>query len=284
MTNRDPFQSDLMRIPPSTSGESHTPKLMTQAMKSVLAVDEPPPFTVENAHGSSPLVLICDHAGKRIPRSLGDLGLPSSELERHIAWDIGAAAVGSHLSKLLDAFFIRQAYSRLVIDCNRPLDAAGSIVARSEATDIPGNTGIDEASRHARARDVFHPYHDRITEELNRRHRENRPAILISVHSFTPSYLDVARPWHIGMLYGNDARIAKRLLARIREEGQWNVGDNEPYAVTATTDFAIPVHGESRGLPHVGLEIRQDLIKGESGQREWSERIAAWLRMIPASL
>lgn len=258
--------------------------MMIEPMNSMLAIDEPPPFTIENAEGSSPLVLICDHAGKRIPRSLGDLGVARSELERHIAWDIGAAGVGSHLSKILDAFFIRQTYSRLVIDCNRPLDAAGSIVARSEATDIPGNIGIDEAERRARAREIFHPYHDRITGELNRRQRESKPAILISVHSFTPSYLDVARPWHIGMLYGNDARVAKLLLARIREESQWNVGDNEPYAVTATTDFAIPVHGEARGLPHVGLEIRQDLIADESGQREWAERIAAWLQTIPATL
>ena len=256
---------------------------MTEPVGPVLAADEPPPFIIENANGSSPLVLICDHAGKRIPRSLGDLGVASAELERHIAWDIGAAGVGSHLSKILDAFFIRQAYSRLVIDCNRPLDTAGSIAARSEATDIPGNVGIDEASRRARARDIFHPYHDRIAEELDRRERKNKPAILISVHSFTPSYLDVTRPWHIGMLYGDDARIAKLLLARIREEGQWNVGDNEPYAVTPTTDFAIPVHGEARGLPHVGLEIRQDLIADESGQREWAERIAAWLRILPAT-
>ena len=254
---------------------------MTETGKTLLAVDEPAPFTVENADGSSPFVFICDHAGKRIPRSLGDLGVASSELERHIAWDIGAAGVGSHLSKLLDAFFIRQTYSRLVIDCNRPLDAAGSIVARSEATDIPGNVGIDESSRRARAREIFHPYHDRIAAELNRRKRENRRAILISVHSFTPSYLDAARPWHIGMLYGNDARVARLLLARIRGEGQWNVGDNEPYAVTATTDFAIPVHGEARGVPHVGLEIRQDLISDESGQRVWAERIAGWLGTLP---
>jgi predicted N-formylglutamate amidohydrolase len=250
--------------------------------KTLLADDEPAPFTIENAHGSSPFFLICDHAGQRIPRALGDLGVSASERERHIAWDIGAAAVGSHLSSLLDAFFIRQTYSRLVIDCNRPLAAAGSIVTRSETTDIPGNIGIDESARDVRAHEIFRPYHDRIVEELETRWRENKSTILISVHSFTPSYHGVARPWHIGMLYGNDARVAKLLLARIREEGEWVVGDNEPYAVTATTDYAIPVHGEARGLPHVGLEIRQDLIARECGQREWAERIAAWLRAIPA--
>lgn len=252
--------------------------------KCLLAADEPPPFCVENADGSSPFALICDHAGKRIPRALGDLGVAAADLNRHIAWDIGAAGVGSHLSRRLDAFFIRQTYSRLVIDCNRPLDAPGSIVARSEATDIPGNIGIDEPSRRARARAIFHPYHDRIAEELDRRRDENRSTILVSVHSFTPSFLDVSRPWHIGMLYGKDSRVATRLLARIREEGQWHAGDNEPYAVTVATDYAIPVHGEARGLPHIGLEIRQDLIADEANQRKWAERIAAWLETIPALL
>ncbi len=248
----------------------------------LLAADEPAPFTIENAHGSSPFFLICDHAGRRIPRALGDLGVSAGDRERHIAWDIGAACVGTHLSALLDAFFIRQTYSRLVIDCNRPLSAAGSIVTRSENTDIPVNVALPEAARRARAREIFQPYHDRIADELNRRELENKPTILISVHSFTPAYLGVARPWHIGTLYGNDARVAKLLLTRIRKEGEWQVGDNQPYAVTATTDYAIPVHGEARGLLNVGLEIRQDLITDAAGQRAWAERIATWLRTIRA--
>ena len=252
--------------------------------QTLLAADEPAPFTIENANGSSPFLLICDHAGRRIPRALGDLGVSAGDRERHIAWDIGAASVGSHLSTILEAFFIRQTYSRLVIDCNRPLSAPGSIVTRSETTDIQGNVDLPESARRARAHEIFQPYHDRIAEELNRRELENKPTILISVHSFTPSYLGITRPWHIGMLYGNDARVAKLLLTRIREEGEWNVGDNQPYAVTVTTDYAIPVHGEARGLLNVGLEIRQDLIKDAAGQREWAERIAAWLRAIPVSV
>ena len=194
-------------------------------MDRLLAPDEPAAFSLGGEGGRSPFVLICDHAGKRIPRALGDLGVAVGERERHIAWDIGAAGVASRLSELLDAFFIRQTYSRLVIDCNRPLDVAGSIVTRSELTDIPGNVDIDDASRLLRAREIFHPYHDRIVAELNRRFEAKLPAILVSVHSFTPVYLGKSRPWHIGMLYGRDARIAKILLDRIRAEGEWNVGE-----------------------------------------------------------
>ncbi|HEX4479465.1 MAG TPA: N-formylglutamate amidohydrolase [Rudaea sp.] len=253
-------------------------------MHKLLADDEPATFSVAHDDGASPFVLICDHAGNRIPRALGDLGVSASERERHIAWDIGAARVASQLSERLDAFFIQQTYSRLVIDCNRPLDVAGSIVERSELTDIPGNHGIDDASRMLRARDIFHPYHDRIVRELNRRFEAKVPAILVSVHSFTPTYLGKSRPWHIGMLYGRDARVAKILLDRMRAEGEWNVGDNEPYAVTAITDYAIPVHGEGRNIPSIGLEMRQDLIADEKGQTAWAERIARWLSPLPREL
>lgn len=246
----------------------------------LLAADEPPAFAIERERGASPFLLICDHASRRMPRALGNLGVPESELQRHVAWDIGAAGVASRLSAALDAFLIMQNYSRLVIDCNRPLDAPGSIVARSEATDIPGNIGVSETAAAMRAREIFQPYHSRISAELDRRAGQNRPTILISVHSFTPVYHGMARPWQIGMLYGRDARVAQRLLAIIRAEGRWNVGDNEPYAVTATTDYAIPVHCETRGIAHVGLEIRQDLIEQPDGQAEWAARIAEWLTQI----
>ncbi len=246
----------------------------------LLAADEPPAFAIEQENGASPFLLICDHASRRIPRSLGDLGVPESDLQRHVAWDIGAAGVATRLAVTLDAFAIMQNYSRLVIDCNRPLDAPGSIVARSEATDIPGNANVDASAAAARAREIFLPYHARIAAELDRRTAMGRQTILISVHSFTPVYHGIARPWQIGMLYGRDARVAHRLLAKIRAEERWNVGDNEPYAVTATTDYAIPVHCEARGIAHVGLEIRQDLIARADGQAEWATRIAGWLSAI----
>ncbi|HVT31853.1 MAG TPA: N-formylglutamate amidohydrolase [Rhodanobacteraceae bacterium] len=244
----------------------------------LLAEDEPPPFHVENGAGASPFVVICDHAGRRIPRALGSLGVPASELERHVAWDIGALGVASHLSTLLDATLIAQTYSRLVIDCNRPLDAPTSIAIRSERTDIPGNRSLAPEEASARAREIFLPYHQRIAAELDQRLASARPTFLISMHSFTPVYMDAARPWQIGMLYHRDARLAHAMIARIRAERRWTVGDNEPYSVSDGTDYAIPVHGERRGIPHVEIEVRQDLVADVPGQRAWAERIAGWLR------
>jgi predicted N-formylglutamate amidohydrolase len=249
----------------------------------LLGPDDPPPYSIERGAGASPVLLICDHAGGALPRSLGDLGVSAADLQRHIAWDIGAAEVACLLAAELDACLIRQTYSRLVIDCNRPLDAPGSIVSRSEDTDIPGNAGLDAASARRRAREVFEPYHDRIAAELDRRAAAGRATILVSVHSFTPVYRGVARPWQLGTLYGSDSRVARRLLALVRGEG-WVIGDNEPYAVSATTDYAIPVHGDRRGLPNIGLEIRQDLIAEARGQAEWARRIAAWLATVASEL
>jgi predicted N-formylglutamate amidohydrolase len=239
--------------------------------------DEPPPFTVEHEHGRSPFVLICDHASRLIPRKLGSLGLSETDLQRHIAWDIGARGVASRMAAILDAVFIAQAYSRLVVDCNRPPGAPTSITPRSERTDIPGNHDLSPADAAARVSEIFVPYHARITAELDRRRAVAEPTVLISMHSFTPVYNDVARPWHVGMLYNRDVRLAHVLLDLIRAERRWVVGDNEPYSVTDGTDYAIPIHGEQRGLPHVEIEVRQDLIEDEAGQAEWAARLAGWL-------
>ncbi|MGH8122742.1 MAG: N-formylglutamate amidohydrolase [Rudaea sp.] len=261
-----------------------TPIVDDTVKPSLLAPDEPPAFSVARAEATAPFLLICDHAGRNIPRALGDLGVPADQLQRHIAWDIGALGVAAHLSRLLDACLIAQTYSRLVIDCNRPPAASASIVTRSERTDVPGNRGLTPAAAAARVREIFAPYHARIAAELDRRQAAKLPTILVSVHSFTPEFMDAARVWHLGMLYNRDARVAHALLAMIRSEGQWIVGDNEPYAVSDATDYAIPVHGEARGLPHIELEIRQDLIADGQGQAEWAARVAMWLERVPAIL
>ena len=244
----------------------------------LLAADEPCAYWIENPAGGSPFFFTCDHAGRRIPRCLGDLGVAASELERHIAWDIGAGAVMSQLAAQLGAFAIAQTYSRLVIDCNRPLDSPTLIPLRSEITDIPGNANLSVTQRQRRIDDIFTPYHARTVAELDARRKANVPTILVTVHSFTPSYLGIARPWHVGILYHRDTRLAHALLRAICDDGKWIVGDNEPYAVNDTSDYAIPVYGERRGLPHVELEIRQDLIADTAGQVAWAERMAEWLR------
>lgn len=247
----------------------------------LLGPDDPSPFTVHRAHGDSPFVLIADHAGQRIPARLADLGLPQDELDRHIGWDIGIAGVAERLSEKIDAFVVLQTYSRLVIDCNRPLQAPGSIVAASDGTRVPGNEELDDAARTARALEIFAPYHACITRELDRRSGQPVAPVLVSLHSFTPVFNGFARPWHAGVLYHRDARLAHAMLAALLAEPGLVVGDNEPYAVSDATDFAIPVHGEQRGLLHVELEIRQDLIADAPGQEEWAERLA---RILPALL
>lgn len=244
---------------------------------SLLGQGDPPPFRVLEGRPTSPFLLTCDHAGRVIPASLGDLGLPEHELSRHIAWDIGAAQVTERLAELLGAFSILQTYSRLVIDCNRPLDSKTSIAELSEATRIPGNQGITALEAEQRASAVFRPYHERIERELSRRRDSGLPTIYVAVHSFTPTYLEETRPMHAGVLYGSDARFAHRVLSRLRADSRWVVGDNEPYRVSETSDYGVIQHAERRGIPYVELEIRQDLIGDEAGQATWAELTAGVL-------
>ncbi|HEY6721941.1 MAG TPA: N-formylglutamate amidohydrolase, partial [Burkholderiales bacterium] len=249
-----------------------------------LDANDAPPFTVEHAEGSSPYVLICDHASRRLPSRLDRLGLSEEELETHIAWDIGAAGLAHRLADALDAFLIMTNYSRLAIDCNRPPESADSIVARSERTEIPGNRDVPGDEAEARAIALFHPYHDRIRAELDERRERGRPAALLALHSFTPVYHGVGRPWHAGVLYGRDSRLGRVLLELLRAERGLNIGDNEPYAVSDRTDYSIPVHGEQRKLLHAGLEIRQDLIADAEGQIAWAARLAPLLEQALAKL
>jgi predicted N-formylglutamate amidohydrolase len=207
-----------------------------------------------------------------------------SELERHIAWDIGIAGVAERLADHLGAHLIAQRYSRLAIDCNRPPCVPSSIPLLSEATTIPGNQRLSKDDAAARRREIFDPYHRRIDAVIDARAHDARPTVLLALHSFTPVYAGVARPWHIGTLYHRDTRLPPLLLRALRAEGDLVVGDNEPYAVSDITDYTIPVHGEARGLVNTGIEIRQDLIGDQSGQRQWAERLARILRTIEATL
>jgi predicted N-formylglutamate amidohydrolase len=250
----------------------------------LLGTADVPPVLEENAAGRSPFLLTCDHYGRLIPKGLGDLGVPASEMERHIAWDIGIAGVAEQLAKHLDAHLIAQRYSRLVIDCNRPPCVASSIPVVSEATAIPGNEGLTRAAAEARRQAIFDPYHRRIAEIIEQRLREGLPTVLVSLHSFTPAYAGVARPWHIGTLYNRDTRLPPMLLRLLRAEPDLVVGDNEPYAVSDESDYTIPIHGEVRGLMNSGIEIRQDLIAEQAGQAQWAERLARIFREIEATL
>jgi predicted N-formylglutamate amidohydrolase len=250
----------------------------------LLGTEDVPPVMEENPAGRSPFLLTADHYGRLIPRILGDLGVPVGELTRHIAWDIGIAGVAEVLSDHLDAHLIAQRYSRLVIDCNRPPGAPSSIPLISEATTITGNEGLERDAAEVRRQAIFNPYHRRIKEVIDRRLREGMPTVLVSLHSFTPAYAGVARPWHIGTLYHRDTKLPPLLLRLLRAESDLVVGDNEPYAVSDETDYTIPVHGEARGLMNSGIEIRQDLIADQAGQKQWADRLARIFAEIETAL
>jgi predicted N-formylglutamate amidohydrolase len=248
--------------------------------ETLLEPDEPDPVILDNEAGRSVFFLTCDHAGRAIPRRLARLGLPEHETRRHIAWDIGIGAVGNQLSRLLDAAVVLQTYSRLVIDCNRDPKVPSSIPEISEVTEIPGNRGLTETARTARINAIFRPYHGSIAAALDRRAAASRASVLVALHSFTPVFKGVARPWHAAVLYNRDMRLAHPLFKLLSAEDGLVVGDNQPYAVSDLTDYTVPVHGERRGLPHVEIEIRQDQITDTAGQTIWAERLA---RLLPVA-
>jgi predicted N-formylglutamate amidohydrolase len=251
---------------------------LSSANYQLLAADEPPAFIEAGRQGRSNFVIVVDHASPRIPRRLNDLGLPASELRRHIAWDIGALGVARQVAAALDAPLVAQNYSRLVIDCNRDPAVASSIPRLSESTEIPGNVAMSDAEVAARRAEIFDPYHNHLRALLDERKLAGRPTILVAQHSMTDIYKGVRRDMHAAVLYNRDRRFAGMVLDRLRREAGLTIGDNEPYFVSDDTDYTIPRHGEARALPHVEIEIRQDLVSDDAGQAEWARRITRVLR------
>ena len=236
-----------------------------------------------NEGGAASCVLLCEHASNRVPAEYGTLGLPEAELARHIAWDIGAAGLARRLSALLDAPLFLGGCSRLVIDLNRPLGTPTSIPTVSEATDIPGNRGLDVAERARRAAEWFTPFHDRVARHLDARAAAGRPAAVLGVHSFTPVYLGECRAWHAGVLYARAAAFGGAMVAALSADPSLVVGDNAPYRIEAEMDYTVPVHGDARGIDAALIEVRQDLLLTEAGQEDWAVRLAALLSgLLPA--
>lgn len=224
-----------------------------------------------NKGASSPFLLLGDHAGREIPRGLNRLGLTDAALDRHIAWDIGIAGLGERLSALLDATFIRQAYSRLVVDCNRRPGSEGAMPEISDGTLVPGNRDLSSQAAAARMAEIYQPYQDAIAEALDA--RDEKPTLLIALHSFTPSMGGVDRPWRLGVLHRNDSAFSSAVLTRLRADLGELVGDNAPYAMD-DVDNTIPLHADPRGLDYLELEIRQDLLADEAGQAAMADWLA----------
>ena len=245
----------------------------------LFAAEEPLAVIVENPGGSSRLLLLGDHAGCAVPSGLGDLGVPPAEMDRHIAWDIGVAGLGAELARRLDAVFIRQAYSRLVIDCNREPGHAGSITPISDGCPVPANQGLAESEREARVEAIFRPYHAAIAAELDARAAQGERTLVFALHSFTPRMNDFDRPWRFGVLHAGDSALSAAMLAVLRETfGETVVGDNEPYALDPNGgDYTVPHHAGGRGLDYLELEVRQDLIATPADQATVADVLAPLL-------
>ena len=247
-----------------------------------LAPDDPPPCELCRGEGRAPLLITCDHASRRVPRALGTLGLTGEELSRHIGWDIGAATVSRGLAGRLDAPAILAGYSRLVVDCNRDPGDATSIPETSDGVAIPGNRGLSPEERSARHAEIFAPYHAAIADWIEARLARGVVPAVLSIHSFTPTMAGRARPWHVGILWDADPRIPMPLLRSLRGDADLVVGDNQPYSAREPAGYTVRHHAVARGLPHVAIELRQDLIADEAGAARWADRLAAALAPILA--
>ena len=248
----------------------------------LLGPSDAPPLIEVNAGGRMPVLLVCDHAARAFPARLtGRLGLPEEALDRHIAWDIGAAAVTRRLAGLLDAPALLASYSRLVIDLNRGLDEPTLIPEVSDGTVISGNLDLSPADREARIEALYRPWHRAVASSLQRLAvRHGRPPVLIGIHSFTPVMNDRPRPWHVGVLWHGDDRIAGPLMAALAADGDLCVGDNQPYSALVPAGGTLETHALAVGRPGVSIEIRQDLLACETDRAAWAERLAGVLKKV----
>jgi predicted N-formylglutamate amidohydrolase len=228
------------------------------------------PFRVVNPRGPSALVFICDHASNRVPGEFGDFGLPEAEMQRHIAWDIGAAAVAEMVAGYFDAPLVLSQVSRLVIDCNRALDDPGLTPAVSDGTMIPANQGLTDRERRRRWKAYHQPYHDEIEKIITAKLTDRQAPIVVSIHSMTPVMKGFSRPWQIAMCSAADRRLNDPVLSALRKRGDIVVGDNEPYTLDSKEDYSVPYHAMRRELQHLQVEFRQDEVATPEGQRRWA--------------
>jgi len=246
-----------------------------------LLPNDPPPLSWVNETGEAPVLLLCDHASARIPTRLGDLGLSALDRARHIAWDIGAAAVTRHLAHRLGAPALLAGFSRLVIDLNRPPGEATSIPPVSDGSPIPGNQDLAAEEEVRRISALFEPYHSAAADKIAEQKRRGPPPAIIAIHSYTPVMAGVARPWHAGILWSRDPRLAVPLLGALRALPGLEIGDNQPYS-GQELGYTIGRHADRQGLPHVSVEIRQDLVADEAGALRWADILAEALGPILA--
>lgn len=247
----------------------------------LLGDGDPAPVSIVRPAGRADLLLLGDHAGNAIPARLGDLGLGTADRTRHIAWDIGVRALGERMAAMLDATFVHQSFSRLVVDCNRDPQSTDSIVPMSDGSPVPGNVGLEDEARDQRRLAVHAPYHERIAAEIALRQRTgNARPMVVALHSFTPVHGEERRPWHVGVLHdAGDTRPSRAMLTCLRQEGDITVGDNQPYRMDRT-DYTIPRHAFANALPYLELEFRQDLLVDLDSAHRWAIRCVGWIQEV----
>ena len=249
-------------------------------LSQLLDAGDPAPATVVNPSGSASAVIICDHGGDAIPIKLDGLGLDPNDRLRHIAWDIGASAIAYQLSRKLDAPTVLGSFSRLVIDLNRPPYDLTSVREISDGVLVPGNRNLSSKDMAQRIASIFEPYHGEIAAAMERAAQHVAAPALVSVHSFTPVMTGVERPWHIGVLFGSDMRIANPLMAALSKNPEISVGENKPYSGYDLYGYSVETHAMPNGYPNILLEIRQDLIDTHYGVEKWAAIIANALAPI----
>lgn len=235
-----------------------------------------PAYTLSREDSDHPLILVCEHASRFIPTGLNDLGLSHEAAREHIAWDIGALALAEGLSRALGATLLAANYSRLLVDLNRPLQAPDSIPAQSEIYQVPGNRGLDEATREYRRQSLFEPFHSRLTDLIDERVAQGRALRVVGIHSFTPVYHGQPRTLEVGVLFGKGVKYAQRLIDGLGRH-PLKVAGNEPYKINPLGDMTVPVHGDARGLESVLIEVRNDLLRTPENVRRFTEYLAPLL-------
>jgi len=231
------------------------------------------PYEIVAGQGHGRLILLCDHASNRLPGEYGSLGLDAAQFERHIAYDIGAAALTRGLSRRLGATAVLSCFSRLLIDPNRGMDDPTLIMRISDGAAVPGNREVDEAERARRIARFHRPYHEAIADVVAKVRAQGHVPFLVSIHSFTPVWRGWPRPWHVGILWDRDEAVARAMIRGFLAQGDLVVGDNEPYHGALEGD-TLNTHSTRPGLPHALIEVRQDLIAAKTGVDEWVERVA----------
>lgn len=255
---------------------------MADPQTTLIGPEDPAPFSVFNPDGTAKVLFVSDHSGRAIPKHMQQLGLADWVMDKHVAWDIGSGDVARHLAEHFDATLISANYSRLVIDTNRPPQDPTLCIPLSEGIAIPGNMDLTDTDIANRRAAFFDPYHKAIDTQLDSLTERGFTPAIIAIHSCTPVFDQIVRPWHVGILWDKDPRIAVPLLAHFDATPEVCVGDNEPYSGKDPHDYTMDHHGEGRRLPHVSIELRQDLIDTPEGARHWAGVLADALDSILA--